>query len=86
MGEPENLTSDATVRSRMAKNLEGKGWQCVECGFIASVNALYKHIEAEHVSVKFKCGQCHKPCKSRDALFAHRYRYHRHNASSQEYY
>ena len=33
MGEPENLTSDATVRSRMAKNLEGKGWQCVECDY-----------------------------------------------------
>lgn len=78
MGEM-NESSDSLVRSRMVK-VDG-GWQCTECSYLGSVNTLYKHVESEHVTVTFKCGQCHKPCKSRDALFAHRYRYHRHNSN-----
>ena len=74
-----NEASDSLVRSRMVKT--EAGWQCTDCSFSGSVNVLYKHIESEHVSVSFKCGQCHKSCKSRDALFAHRYRYHRNNSN-----
>ena len=74
-----NESSDSLVRSHMVKT--EAGWQCTDCSFSGSVNVLYKHIEAEHVSVTFKCGQCHKSCKSRDALFAHRYRYHRNSSS-----
>jgi len=71
----ENEDADALIRSKMFK-ADGV-WHCDECTFIAPVNNLYKHVESTHVTVSFKCNICLKPCKSRDSLFAHRYRYHR---------
>ena len=71
----ENEEADTLIRSKMFKT-DGV-WHCSECAFTAPVNNLYKHVESTHVTVSFKCNICFKPCKSRDSLFAHRYRYHR---------
>jgi len=71
----ENEASDSMVRSKMVKH-DGS-WKCTDCSFMSDVNRLYKHVETSHVTVVFVCHLCQKPCKSRDSLFAHRYRYHR---------
>jgi len=73
--DKDNEDADALIRSKMLKT-DGV-WHCAECDFIAPVNNLYKHVETTHVKVSFKCNICLKPCKSRDSLFAHRYRNHR---------
>jgi len=73
--DKENEAADALIRSKMIKT-DGV-WHCAECSFIAPVNNVYKHVESTHVTVSFTCNICLKHCKSRDSLFAHRYRNHR---------
>ena len=73
--DKDNEDADALIRSKMLKT-DGV-WHCAVCAYQAPVNNLYKHVETTHVSVSFKCNICFKPCKSRDSLFAHRYRNHR---------
>ena len=74
MGE-RNETCDLLVRSRMVK--VGGAWQCTDCGKEATLNALYAHVETQHVNVSFECIICMKECKTRNSLLLHRSRYHK---------
>eukprot|EP00092_Neocalanus_flemingeri_P015650 GFUD01016939.1.p1 GENE.GFUD01016939.1~~GFUD01016939.1.p1 ORF type:complete len:368 (-),score=78.43 GFUD01016939.1:68-1171(-) len=76
----QNESSDALVRSKMVKSVDGE-WQCTECNFVPSgktaLNTLYAHVESNHVSVSFVCYICFKECKTRNSLLLHRSRYHK---------
>jgi len=74
--ETLNGAADAAVRSKMEK-LSGGLWSCSECGHQDTVNAVYKHVEANHVEVVFYCNICHKPHKNRASLLTHKSRNHK---------
>ena len=68
---------DDLIRSKMMKTDYGN-WHCCDCGRESKVKTnIYEHIEATHVnSPGYFCDYCDKPCRTRNALRAHKHREH----------
>lgn len=68
---------DDLIRSKM-KKLEDGQWQCLDCFTTTKVKTnIFEHIEARHVqSPGYVCFMCQKHCRTRNALRAHKNRYH----------
>ena len=74
-----NACSDDTVRSFMKKSVGG--WECLQCGFLATANKVYQHVEANHVTVTFSCYLCNNIFKNRATLLKHRSNHHRNDVA-----
>ena len=68
---------DDFIRSKMQKTHEGM-WQCLFCFRVSKVKTnIFEHIEANHVETPgYSCDVCSKPCRTRNALRAHKHREH----------
>ena len=68
---------DDFIRSKMQKTHEGM-WQCLFCARASKVKTnIFEHIEASHVETPgYHCDVCAKPCRTRNALRAHKNREH----------
>ena len=64
----------------MVRTEEGL-WQCCFCGRASRVKTnIFEHIEATHVETPgYNCDVCAKPCRTRNALRAHKHREHNAN-------
>jgi len=81
-GADGNKDLDEYIKSNMEKSCDGQ-WHCLFCGKAAKVKTnIFEHIEATHVqSPGYTCEHCNKPCRTRNALRAHKHR--EHNSMSQ---
>jgi len=76
-GADGNKDLDDFIRSKMQRAADGQ-WQCCFCGRLSKVKTnIFEHIESSHVeSPGYYCDVCTKPCRTRNALRAHKNREH----------
>ena len=80
-----SLDYDVIIKSKMGKT--ELGWQCYECGKVSKVKTnIYEHVESIHTdSPGYMCPLCHKHCKTRNALRAHKFREHNYQSGQEQH-